>query len=67
MNRDELSDLHVMATEARDLAHAAYKIALSNRKADGDTRAAYDTLLQANRVRDRIYSAILALAGTAQH
>lgn len=63
MNRDELKALHQTATEARDLAHQAYTTALKNRKADGDTEAAYQTLLKTNQVRDRIYSAILALAG----
>ncbi len=62
MNRDELKALHEIATEARDLAHQAYTIALKNRVADGDTEAAYHALLKANRVRDRIYAAILALA-----
>lgn len=62
MNRSELTALHALATETRELAHQAYTIALENRKADGDTRAAYDTLLKANQVRDRIHQAILALA-----
>ena len=62
MNRTELNALHAIATETRDLAHKAYVIALQNRKADGDTQAAYHTLLKANQVRDRIYKAILALA-----
>jgi hypothetical protein len=63
MNRDELLALHAIATEARDLAHQAYTTALQNRQADGDTEAAYHTLLKANQVRDRIYAGILALAG----
>lgn len=60
MNRDELKALHETATETRTLAHKAYEIALKNRQADGDTEAAYHTLLMANQVRDRIYAAILA-------
>ena len=64
MNRDELLALHDIATEARDLAHKAYTTALKNRKADGDTNDAYQTLLKANQVRDRIYAAVIALAGT---
>jgi hypothetical protein len=63
MDRNELKALHELATEARDLAHKAYQTALRNRQADGDTREAYDTLLKTNAVRERIYSAILALAG----
>lgn len=59
MTRTELAALHVQAQEAVRLAHAAYTMALQNRQADGDTRAAYDTLLQANRLSDKIYAALL--------
>ena len=62
MNRDELLALYADATTTRNLAHKAYGIALQNRRRDGDTDHAYQTLLQANRVRDRIYTALLALA-----
>lgn len=64
MNRDELLALHAIATETRTLAHEAYTTALKNRQADGDTEAAYKTLLKVNQTRDRIYAAIIALAGT---
>jgi len=66
MNRDELKALHETATELRNEAHSAYETALRNRQVDGDTRAAFSTLLKANQVRDRIYSAILELAGKGQ-
>lgn len=62
MDRKALTALHADATTTRDLAHKAYTIALRNRQVDGDTQDAYQTLLAANRVRDRIYQAILALA-----
>ncbi len=50
MDRTALEALKTTATEARDLAHKAYEIALQNRKAEGDTRPAYDALLKANAV-----------------
>ena len=60
MTRNELKKLHATATVARNTAHRAYEIALKNRQSDGDTREAYDALLQANQVRDEIYRALLA-------
>lgn len=60
MTRNELKTLHEAATEARDLAHKAYEIALQNRQAPGDTTPAYQALLKANSVRNRIYDALLA-------
>lgn len=60
MSRDEIKKLHDLATEARGEAHRAYEIALKNRKADGDTEAAYATLLKVNRLRDQLYAALLA-------
>lgn len=65
MSRDQLLALHELATEARDCAYRAYETALKNRKVAGDTQAAYETLLNANQVRDRIYVAVLALAVAA--
>lgn len=60
MTYDELKDLHAAATQARDLAHRAYEMALRNRKDDGDTKPAFEALLQTNRVRDRIRQAMVA-------
>lgn len=64
MTRNELRELHKAATEARDLAHKAYEIALQNRKVEGDTEAAYQALLKANSVRNRIYDALLRVSGS---
>lgn len=66
MTRAELLALHAVATETRDSAHRAYEIALRNITEPGDTQAAYDTLLLANKVRDKIYQAVLALAVRGQ-
>lgn len=63
MTRAELKALHEVATETRDLAHKAYEIALTNRRIPGDTDSAYQTLLKANWVRDRIHVAIIASVG----
>lgn len=52
----DLKTLHAQATETRDAAHRAYKIALRNRKSPGDTDDAYAALLKANVVRDSIYA-----------
>lgn len=59
MNRNELKALHDSLTELRTSAHRAYEIALRNRQTDGDTNEAYHTLLEVNRVRDRVCAAIL--------
>ena len=63
MNRNELQALHNMLTEARTLAHEAYTAALKNIGVDG-TEAAYQTLLKVNQARDKVYTALLALAGS---
>lgn len=64
MDRDKLRAMHDLATEARDAAHRAYEMALRTRKTDDgtDTRDAYEALLLANKVRDRIYDALIASA-----
>lgn len=53
----DLRALYAMATEARDSAHCAYEIALSKRS--GDSQTAYDTLMHANRLRDRLYRELI--------
>lgn len=62
MDRDALKALHAMATEVRNECHVAYEVALRNRKADGDTEAAYQSLIKANNLRDRLYNMLLDLA-----
>lgn len=61
MDRNEMVELHEMAKAAVTAAHAAYEIALVRRTMGGDTKLAYDALIKANRVRDRIYSMLVAL------
>ncbi len=62
MTRAELKNLHQIATTVRDLAHKAYEIALKNRQTPGDTEAAYQTLLEANRAMTAIYAQIVKLS-----
>lgn len=59
VSKDELSKLHQQATETRNAANAAYGVALRNRKTDGDAKDAFEALLKANAVRDRIYELLI--------
>lgn len=60
LDADALRNLHAMATEVRNECHVAYETALRNRQSDGDTEAAFQALIKANNLRDRLYNMLLA-------